>query len=159
MIVSFTILLAVVMLVAGICGILSWCRKTAGEIVIAEGIRENTLITVKNIYLKDNFIYYTVVNKSRFPLRFGLIPAVQKKRGNEWIHTSFWYGGQDDFGIERCEPFESVEKCFELKHPENAEPGDYRLVLGEYRTDWNKPPSDDYFYIVGYFTVTEAPAQ
>ena len=78
MIVSFTILLAVVMLVAGICGILSWCRKTAGEIVIAEGIRENTRITIENIYVKDGFLYYTVVNNSRFSLRFDLIPEVQK---------------------------------------------------------------------------------
>jgi hypothetical protein len=151
--------LVAAMIAAGICGILSWRKETAGEIVITEGIRENTRITIENIYVKDGFLYYTVVNDSRFSLRFDLIPEVQKKRGEEWIHTSFWYGERENFAWESCEPFASVEKCFELKRPENAEPGEYRLVIGDYRTGHRAPPPEDYFYVVGYFTISEPTAE
>ena len=125
------VVLALLVLVGAFFGI------TRGRFYKEDGVYMNSFITIKDVYLEDHVLHYTVVNKTRFTvheqLRESYTTTLAMQQDGEWVSIIPPVGtiikGQNIIGWNRNEVLCGAFTSEEMTYPVNIElePGQYRL--------------------------------
>lgn len=127
-------------------GLCSFFLVTGGSIREHGGLPQNSRITIKNAYVQDNTLYYTLENRSlRETIPYGAVPRIERKNDTAWEKVALW--GEKQPLIACTTPaFTQVSFQHPITYHENLTPGEYRIFYGDSSTP---------YYIVGYFTIAD----
>lgn len=117
-----------------------------GRIQSNDNLPQNSRIAIKNAYVQDNTLYYTLENRSlRETIPYGAVPRVERKNDTAWEKVALW--GEKQPLIACTTPaFTQVSFQHPITYHENLTPGEYRVFYGDSSTP---------YYIVGYFTIAD----
>lgn len=132
---------------------------TAGRTVEKDGLKQNTLRYMENVYFEDGAVHYTIVNRTHKKMLHGQKPYVEKLIDGQWRAFALWSRKQD---LACTLPaFSESEEAFGVDCNLDRLAGKYRLLFGYIGNcqdaDGNAylQTSPDAEYVVGYFEITE----
>ena len=135
--------LSLLILVGGGLGIFRYA--TQGKLYTADGLRQNTRAYMEEVYYEDGIIYYTLVNKKPYSIRYGYAPTVQKQVNGEW-QTCHLNDTVRQIG-RLAKPYSGENRSqFSINARGEALIGEYRLVIMQ-----------DRFAVTGYFSIEADP--
>ena len=141
-VITVVIVTLTVVLILGACTA-AFLHHTSGQVIVRDGLPQNTNIYFENVYYKDGAVHYTWVNNTPRRIHRSYTPFLQKRVDGKWEPVML-PGGEKSMGY-TLSPFSSSKSSFKvarwLIYPHT---GDFRIV---------EPYGD--IYMVGYFTVTE----
>ena len=122
---------------------LFWTIITGGYNYSADGLEQNTRFSIENARYENGVFHYTVVNRTRYELRTGSRPQIDRKVDGEWENLYYYESKQAHTLV--FPPFSEGSKQSAVDAGILIPTGEYRVVVHTQR-----------FSAVGYFTVTEA---